>query len=232
MRWVANIAIVAAALVILAGPLNRLGIGFQAALGLMAIAAIVGGLTGLISLVGALMARRRGKPAGRLVTGAISGFSAFAILAIFFISARGVPPIHDITTDTQDPPQFVDVLVARGADSNPVAYKGAEIAALQTQAYPDVRTLVLSVPPAQAFQKALTASGAMGWEVVAAVPEQGRLEATATTAWFGFKDDIVVRIRPQDAGARVDVRSTSRVGVSDMGANAKRIRAFLDEMQK
>ncbi|MCA3254647.1 MAG: DUF1499 domain-containing protein [Alphaproteobacteria bacterium] len=232
MRWVANIAIVAAALVILAGPLNRVGIGFQVALGLMAIAALVGGLMGLISLVGALLARRRGKPAGRMVTGAIAGLGAFAILALFFVNARGVPPIHDITTDTQDPPQFVAVLPARGADSNPVDYKGAEIAALQTKAYPAVRTLVLDVPPAQAFQKALTAAGAMGWEVVAAVPEQGRLEATATTAWFGFKDDVVVRIRPQDAGSRVDVRSTSRVGVSDVGANAKRILAFLDEMQK
>jgi len=232
MRWVANIAIAAAALVVLAGPLNKVGIGFKAALGIMAIAALVGGLMGLVSLIGAWRARSRGRPAGRLIAGAVAGLAAFAALAVFFVSARGVPPIHDITTDTQDPPQFVAVLPARGPDSNPVVYKGAEIAALQTAAYPDVRTLVLAVPPQQAFQKALTAAGAMGWAVVAAAPEEGRLEATATTAWFGFKDDVVVRIRPQDSGARVDVRSTSRVGVSDMGANAKRIRAFLDEMQK
>ena len=77
---------------------------------------------------------------------------------------------------------------------------------------------------------ALEAARASGWEIVAAVPQERRIEAVATTFWFGFKDDIVVRIRPAPGGSRIDVRSVSRVGRSDLGTNAKRIRAFLGRL--
>ena len=90
---------------------------------------------------------------------------------------------------------------------------------------------VLAMPPARAFDRALEAAKRQGWEIVAAVPGEGRIEATDTTRWFGFKDDVVVRVRPDGAGSRVDVRSVSRVGRGDVGTNARRIRGFLDALR-
>ena len=91
--------------------------------------------------------------------------------------------------------------------------------------------LHLDVAPAQAFDRALTAARAMGWEIVASDPAQGRIEGTATTFWFGFKDDIVVRVGADGSGSRVDVRSLSRIGKSDVGANARRIRDYLGKVK-
>ena len=146
-------------------------------------------------------------------------------------TARSVPPIHDITTDTENPPQFVDVLPLRANARNPAEYGGPEIAAQQREAYPDVQPLRLAIPPDSAFAHARAAADDMGWEIVAVEPAEGRLEATARTFWFGFYDDVVVRITPADGGSLVDVRSVSRVGGSDVGANAARIRKFLDKLQ-
>jgi uncharacterized protein (DUF1499 family) len=144
--------------------------------------------------------------------------------------ARSVPPIHDISTDLQDPPLFVAIVPLRADASNPVEYAGAETAAQQRQAYPDIRTRRLEVPAAEAFAAAERAARDLGWTIVAAVPEQGRLEASDTTFWFRFTDDIVVRVRPQGSGSLVDVRSKSRVGRGDVGTNAARIRRFLDRL--
>ena len=142
-------------------------------------------------------------------------------------TAQRVPAIHDISTDTDDPPRFDVVLPLRKDAPNAADYGGPAIAAQQHAAYPDVRPLLLRMPSSQAFTQALHAAEAMGWEIVAADPIEGRLEATDTTFWFGFKDDIVVRIQGQPDGSRVDVRSVSRVGKSDVGTNAQRIRAYL-----
>jgi uncharacterized protein (DUF1499 family) len=87
--------------------------------------------------------------------------------------------------------------------------------------------LILPPQPADAFQKAPAEASKMGWAIIDANEEQGRVEATATTSWFGFKDDIVVRIRPDGFGSRVDVRSVSRVGTDDLGTNARRVMAYL-----
>jgi len=100
------------------------------------------------------------------------------------------------------------------------------------KAYADIETLVTDVPVAEMFARAEKAARDMGWEVVAAVPEEGRIEATDTTAWFGFKDDIVVRVATDGTATRVDVRSMSRVGKSDMGKNAERIRAYLAKVKE
>ena len=112
-----------------------------------------------------------------------------------------------------------------------MAYGGPAIAAQQKKAYPDLKPAVLGVPPAQAFDRAVDAAKKQGWEIVAAVPAAGRIEATDTTRWFGFKDDVVIRVRPEGAGSRVDVRSVSRVGRGDVGTNARRIRGFLDALR-
>ena len=138
-----------------------------------------------------------------------------------------MPAIHDITTDTIQPPPFLAILPLRAGALNPADYGGPDVAAKQQQAYPDIGPLLLNVPPGRAFDRALAAAKAMGWELVASDPAGGRIEATDTTFWFGFKDDVVVRVTPQPTGSRVDVRSLSRVGGGDIGANAARVRAFL-----
>jgi uncharacterized protein (DUF1499 family) len=141
--------------------------------------------------------------------------------------AKSLPVITDVTTDTASPPPFVAILPLRSGAPVPASHPGAAVAQAQRAAYPDVVPLVLAVPPNDAFVKAANVARAAGWEIVAADPAAGRIEAVATTPWFGFKDDIVVRITPAPGGSRVDVRSVSRVGQSDLGTNAKRIRAFL-----
>ena len=145
--------------------------------------------------------------------------------------ARSVPPIHDITTDTENPPPFVAVLPLRAGSPNASEYGGAEIAEQQKSAYPDVQPVILSMPADQAFERARSAAEDMGWTMVAAVPAEGRIEATAETFWFGFKDDVVIRLSPADGGTKVDVRSVSRVGRSDVGTNAARIRAYFRKLE-
>ena len=140
------------------------------------------------------------------------------------------PPIHDITTDTLNPPPFVDILPLRAGAPNPPEYAGDKVAGQQLAAYPEIETLELAMSPAEAMALAESAARAMEWEVITVVPEEGRLEAVATTAWFGFKDDVVVRITPAEAGSLVDVRSKSRLGLSDVGTNARRIRRFMARM--
>jgi len=104
------------------------------------------------------------------------------------------------------------------------------VAAQQQQAYPDLKPKVLSLPPAEAVQKSIDAARSLGWQIAGSDTAAGRIEATDTTGWFGFKDDVVIRVRPQAQGSRVDVRSASRVGRSDIGKNAERIREFLDKL--
>jgi uncharacterized protein (DUF1499 family) len=135
--------------------------------------------------------------------------------------------IHDITTDTETPPAFVAILPLRAGAPNLADYGGPEITAQQRTSYPDLGPLTLQVPPAQAFTLAFAVEQEMGWEIVANEPAEGRIEATDTTFWFGFKDDVVVRITPAGSGSRIDVRSVSRVGKSGVGTNAKRITEYL-----
>jgi uncharacterized protein (DUF1499 family) len=159
-----------------------------------------------------------------------AALAAMAPPLILLGQAKAVPPIHDITTDTADPPAFVALLEVRNQSPNGSAYGGPAIAAQQLQAYADVKPLVIPMPPREAVQKALDAARAMGWEVAASDAAAGRIEATDTTTWFGFKDDVVIRIRPEGTGSRIDARSASRVGASDIGANAKRLRGFFAKL--
>jgi uncharacterized protein (DUF1499 family) len=138
-----------------------------------------------------------------------------------------VPPIHDITTDTDNPPAFVAALKLRPKDSNAVAYEGPALAGKQRAAYPDIAPVKAKLAPAEAFKRALEAANAMpGWTVVDADPATGRIEANETSRWFRFTDDVVIRVEPDGTGSRIDVRSVSRVGRSDFGVNAARVRAY------
>lgn len=160
------------------------------------------------------------------------GLATAAVPWTYLQAGREAPRIHDLTTDTENPPQFVAILPLRADAPNPAAYGGPEIARQQRQAYPDLGPLRLESPPAEVFASALAVAKDMGWDMVAEVPSEGRIEATATTFWFGFEDDVVVRIAPQEGGTRVDLRSVSRVGVGDLGVNAQRIRAFLAKLKE
>ena len=102
---------------------------------------------------------------------------------------------------------------------------------LQRAGYPDIVPVMLPEPPAEAFKKADAVAMAMGWDIVARAPAEGRIEAVATSAWFGFRDDIVIRIRPDGAGSKLDIRSKSRDGESDLGVNARRIREFIAKLK-
>jgi len=138
-----------------------------------------------------------------------------------------VPPIHDITTDTDNPPAFVAALKLRPKDSNTVTYEGPDLAGKQRAAYPDIAPVKAKLAPAEAFKRALDAANAMpGWTVVDNDPAAGRIEANETSRWFRFTDDVVIRVTADGAGSRIDVRSVSRVGRSDFGVNAARIRAY------
>jgi len=187
------------------------------------------GLGGLAILVLLVPRLRAGNAATALATLFISVGIVWLPLQWMY-QARSLPVINDITTDTVDPPAFVAILPRRADAPVPSVYPGAATAQAQRAAYPDISPLVLRIPPADAFAKAEAAARAAGWDVVANDPASGRIEATATTGWFGFKDDIVVRVTPVPGGSRVDVRSVSRVGKSDLGANAKRIRSYLGRL--
>ena len=137
----------------------------------------------------------------------------------------GLPAIHDISTDIADPPGFVALAALRGAQANPLA-RTPEVDRAQREAYPGVLPLDSPLAPAAAFARAAATARALGWRVQAEDPEAGLIEASATTFWFGFVDDIAIRVRPHDGGSRVDLRSVSRVGQGDLGANARRIARF------
>ncbi len=192
-----------------------------------AIAAMVGVA---LAIIGAYQTRPRGGRRGMpwaLTALVIAATTAAVPLSWLWIASQ-VPPIHDISTDTDHPPKFVAILPLRADAPNSTRYGGAAVAAQQHRAYPDILPLSLHVPAAQAFTAAEATARDLGWHIVAADLPAGRIEATDTTFWFGFTDDIVVRLAPQpDGTVRIDARSVSRVGRSDVGANARRLHRFL-----
>lgn len=227
------LVLVAATLLVAAGFGTRLGLWhFRTGFDLLRYGAYCGAMAFLVALAAALHSfRSRRLPGFILALVAMTGgLLITAIPVTWKLDAGRLPRIHDITTDITNPPGFVAILPLRADAANPAAYGGAEIAALQRQAYPDIKTVILELPMPQAFEAALGAARALGWQTVATVPAEGRIEATDTTFWFGFKDDIVIRVAPAGNRSLVDIRSVSRVGISDVGTNAKRVRAFVKKL--
>jgi uncharacterized protein (DUF1499 family) len=185
-----------------------------------------------LSVAALFWSRRKGSRGGfaLALAGLVLSVVVLAVPLQHRQMAGGAPPIHDITTDTEDPPRFVAIAPLRADASNPVEYAGADAARLQRQAYPDIRPLILDLPPERAFQRALDVAEEQGWEIVDQSASEGRIEATARTFWFGFRDDVVIRLTPLGGRTVVDIRSKSRVGRGDMGANARRIRDYLGDL--
>ena len=189
------------------------------------LAMIVAGV-GLFALVIHLI--RKEKMAA--VFGGIAAVVGVALLVPMISSTINPPvraaPINDITTDTANPPAFLVLDDTRAGARTSLVYAGAEVADVQASAYPDIAPLETDLEADAAYTRALEVAEAMGWEIVAADAENHRFEATARTSVFYFADDVVVVVTEQDSGSRVDMRSVSRVGRSDQGVNAARIRAF------
>jgi len=236
-RWLAVIGLVLAVACAAGAVLS--GIGYRMDLwhfrtGFMIIRwAFFGALAAvLLSIVGLIIAR--GKPRQVLLTGLVA-LVVGAVTAYIPWSWKQTldahPYIHDITTDVQNPPKFVAVIALRKEGDHTVEYDGPEVAEQQRQAYPDIITLIIPSEKDKIFAVAEAALRAMKLKVVDVNAAEGRIEATHTSMLYGFTDDVVVRIVADGAGSRVDVRSKSRVGRSDLGQNAKRIRVFLRELQ-
>jgi uncharacterized protein (DUF1499 family) len=183
--------------------------------------------TAALALVALAIRRLRSGHAAALAVALAVGIAVAYLPWQWREEARAAPPINDIATDTANPPAFVAVVPLRAGSPVPTDYPGADVAAKQLSAYPDIRPVELPLPPAAAFARALDVAKAFGWEIAAADAQGGRIEATATTPWFGFRDDVVIRVTPTASGSRIDIRSLSRVGRGDLGTNAKRVRAFL-----
>ena len=170
-----------------------------------------------------------------LVVGMAVGVVVLVAFAVQLVRLNSVPPIHQVTTDTIDPPTFDAIIALRPPGTNSLAYDpeqpvagGTTLAEAQRGAWPELVTYRSSLDPEAALERATRVLEEMGLEIVNADAEAGIVEATDTTLWFGFKDDLVVRVRGDGDGASVDVRSISRVGVADLGVNAKRVLRFLD----
>ncbi|GAA0564890.1 DUF1499 domain-containing protein [Halomonas salifodinae] len=238
-RWPTGLAILSVLLLGLAallmggaGPAYRLdALDLGQALGLLrqgAYVAVAAAGTALLALVMAAWCRRL-RPA------LIGGLVLLVVATLLVVPvqhlqrAQAVPPIHDITTDLENPPTFVALASAREAAPNAVGYPRA-FADQQRRAYPMLAPLMLDAPMAQVMLTAETMMRERGWEI-ARVGET-TLEATATTTWFGFEDDVVLRLSETDTGVRVDMRSASRLGRSDLGTNAIRIQEFLDALER
>lgn len=190
---------------------------------------VLGGLLALALGIAGMIATRGGSdPDGRMRAwiGLGGGAALLGVVALAGSPGRGLPPINDITTNLDDPPAFAGDPSGRGRD---MAYP-ADFVAQVRAGYPDLHSHVVEISPDEAFDRATVAANALGWDVTRADEMARELEASDSTAIFRFVDDVVVRVRPHERGAVVDVRSKSRDGRGDVGANAARIRAFLAKL--
>jgi hypothetical protein len=236
--WWSQAVLVGAVIAVVLLPLGALGSrfgvwGFQTGFLFLAGGTVLATIGAMVGLIGIIVAFRRQMAADKpaLMIGTVVSVLILAVMGMQFNAARSVPPIHNISTDVTDPPTFVAIVALRGEGSNPLAYDAATLAEQQRAAYPWLKTLETANASSASFDKALAALEGMGLEIVNADRGAGILEATATTFWFGFKDDVVVRIRPAGSGSVVDVRSVSRVGQSDLGVNARRIGEFFEAFE-
>ena len=227
------LALAASLAMIIAGPGRQLGywdhnFGFKI-LEWGGYAGLVAAATALIGLLSAWAVGRR-----RLVVIGVIG-AMFGALVAYFPWAlsnahRAPPPLYDISTDTADPPPYVAGLELRKGARLPAEFP-ATFAKRQQEAYPDIKPLVTKLPPGQAFERALAAArDTRGWNLHAVVPAEGRIEAVAKTLWFGFEDDVVIRVTAAEGGSRIDIRSTGRIARRDGGANARRVQEYIKKL--
>lgn len=167
----------------------------------------------------------------------VIGIALIAYPAFLGTRAYRLPALNDVSTDTNDPPSYEAIARLRPREANPVAYPGAAFAELQRATYPGIAPLQTASTPAELYEAALAVVTKRKWRIILARSPQagrreGRIEAIARTAFMGFRDDVVVRIRPISGGARLDIRSASRYGKHDFGANAQRIVGLIEDIEE
>lgn len=238
--WSSRVAVAGVVLFALGPALNQLGAPPLMGFAIFALGGVLlGFLAVLLGAIGLWTTRRSAGRSGRgrARAGALIGIvlmgatlGAASLSSIAKGGARDLPRINDITTDPADPPAFVKIAALEANAGRDMAYP-PDFAAQQRQAYPDLAPIRLPVPPGRAFQQARDAALALGWQLVEQDPMSGRIEASDVTPVFRFVDDVVIRIRAAPGGGSLlDVRSKSRDGRGDLGANAGRIRAFRDAL--
>jgi uncharacterized protein (DUF1499 family) len=226
-------------IILVTGPLGYkfLDVSLQTSLVSLLVSLSGGALIFLIGLVYLVIAMRSDLVRNRnlVIVSMILGLLPVGIMGPQMAAAVDVPPIHDITTDTANPPEFVAIVPLRKNAPNGYEYGATEawpaekLGATTMEAYPGLKPIESDLSVADAVDRAEATLLAMGLEVVAVDRDAGVVEATATTFWFGFKDDMVVRVVGDGEGSRIDLRSMSRVGQSDVGANADRIADFFNQ---
>ncbi len=215
------------------------GIGYQKgafdltqAFNLLRIGALLGIAGAGFSIFFILWQRPEGLNLAVIVMSAMLGITAFYMPYRQLLLSQRLPAIHDITTDINNPPAFVAIARVRTSMHNPVAYDGPQVAALQRQAYPDLRTVTFPHSSEAVFDASMQLLEEFDWRIADANAGEGRIEATVTSRWFGFKDDVVIRLTPAGGMTMVDVRSKSRVGITDVGSNAQHIREFINALNE
>lgn len=214
---------------------HRAGLwSFVTGFAVLGVAALAGLAALVVSVVAAVrMWLHRPRPPLSVATfGGVLGAMVVGLPVNQLHSGMTLPRIHDITTDTANPPAFVALAPKRADAPNPAAYPGEPVARLQLAGYPQIVPHYYKPNAKVVFNEALEIVRRRGWAIAEAEPDEGCIEASETSQWFGFVDDVVVRIADTPRGTRVDVRSRSRVGMSDFGANAKRIEAFLSDLDR
>jgi uncharacterized protein (DUF1499 family) len=236
MLTLVSVGLAAIALLLLtaAGPAYQLGAltlptAFLA-LRCAAYAGVLGAALNLLAWVSSLKQRRWVRSVVTLVAFVVS-LACLTIPLRWQLAARRLPPIHDISTDIDKPPTFTAIVPLREPTDNSLERTTA-VDEAQRRGYPDIQPITVPVPVAEAFEEAIELIQEHEWQIVNADKEHAVLEAIATTPWFGFKDDVVVRLTAAATGTRIDMRSVSRIGLSDVGTNARRIREFLNELQR
>src|SRR5262249_40353020 len=164
------------------------------------------------------------------------GIALITYPAYLGAKAYRLPPLADITTDTNDPPRFEAIARLPPPEANPIGYPGAGVAEMQHATYPNIAPLQTGTTPAELYEAALGVVTKRKWRIVdARAPQpgrrEGRIEAVARTMLMGFRDDVVIRVRPISGGARLDIRSASRYGQRDFGANAQRVIGLLEDIE-
>ncbi len=196
---------------------------------------------GILSIIGFVMAKNAKSSVGLAVIGIV--ISAILVIVPYsydkLLDRKAHPKIHDITTDTVNPPEFVAIVGLRteaikknpNSVKNKFKYGGEKVSTLQRKFHPNLKSIKFKQPANKVFNTTLDLVKKMGWKVAAAVPAEGRIEATASTMWLGFKDDVVFRIKQAGKDTHLDMRSASRFGKGDRGENARRVKAFLTQLK-
>lgn len=224
-------AILAVVIALLMATLARYGIigkgpGFMWVFRSGAIAAASAVIALVVLVVGYF---RRSGPRWPAGAGLALGVLFAAVLAVLIVPGISAPPLHDITTDVDDPPQFQSIT---SREDNPPFQNIEEWRSAHRAGYPDIEPVIIDKGTSQVLADARELARERGWRIAAVNPREGRLEATAFASYIRFEDDVIVQVTPiADGSTRVDMRSVSRVGVSDLGVNAERIRAFLADLE-